>query len=348
MAVALTSRRTEMNPVDAARQHFVLRFGFGTTAAFIICEFLGWQPSALAPVLTGVLLANLPVSPPPKVGLGLVIVMALSAWFSFLLTTYLSQTPHLLFGVIGLILFLIFAGLAQAKAQLPLTLLLICITVVPVITLTLSQFAGIFPGLLVRSMALAIIFTWIAYAIWPLPSPKSADPPPLPSDAPAAAAIVGTAIVLPLMLLYLLYGWTDAIPVLLTTALIVAKMEEERGAASAWAKLLGNFLGGFVAVAAYYFLAIAPSLAALALITLLIGFGFAMQIVKGGVRGGNALIAYNATMVILGLALLKGPANSGTWGARVVQFSIACTFAVGMMYLLLPRLRRKAGSPPVS
>ena len=52
---------------------------------------------------------------------------------------------------------------------------------------------------------------------------------------------------------------------------------------------------------------------------------------KGGVRGGNALLAYNATMVIFGLALLKGPSNSGTWGARVVQFAIACTFAVGMM-----------------
>ena len=333
-----------MSQVEKARLHFVMRFSVGTTTAFITCELMGWQPSALAPVLTGVLLANLPVSPPPKVGLVLTIVMALSAWFSFFLTTYLNQTPHLLFGVIALILFLIFAGLAQAKAQLPLTLLLICITVVPVITLTLSQFAGIFPGLLVKSMALAMVFTWVAYAIWPLPSPKRPDPPAPPSQAPIAVALVGTAILLPLMLAYLLYGWTDAIPVLLTTALIVAKIEEERGAASAWAKLLGNFLGGFVAVAAYYVLAIAPTLATLALITFLIGFGFALQIVKGGVRGGNALIAYNATMVIFGLALLKGPANTGTWGARVVQFAIACTFAVGMMYLLLPKLKRRTAA----
>jgi hypothetical protein len=342
MGAALTTSRPVTDPAEAARLHFVLRFSFGTTAAFIACEFMGWQPSVLAPLLTGVLLANLPVSPPLKVGLVLVIVMALSAWFSFFLTTFLNQTPHLLFGIIGLILFLIFAGLAQAKGQLPLTLLLICITVVPVMTLTLSEYAGIFPGLLVRSMALAIIFTWIAYAIWPLPSPKGPDPAASPSTSPAATALVGTAIVLPLMLLYLLYGWTDAIPVLLTTALIVAKMEEERSAASGWAMLLGNFLGGFVAVAAFYLLQVAPSLATLMLITFVIGFGFALQIVKGGVRGGRALIAYNASMVIFGLALLKGPTNSGTWGARVVQFSIACTFAVGMMYLLLPRVKRRA------
>jgi hypothetical protein len=64
------------------------------------------------------------------------------------------------------------------------------------------------------------------------------------------------------------------------------------------------------------------------------------------VRGGNALIAYNATMVIFGLALLKGPSNSGIWGARVLQFGIACTFAVAMMRLLWPLLDRRSSSRP--
>jgi hypothetical protein len=143
------------------------------------------------------------------------------------------------------------------------------------------------------------------------------------------------------MLIYLLFGITDAIPVLLTTVLIIAKMEEERGAASGWAKLAGNFIGGIIAVIAFYVVNLAPSLATLALITFLIGVIFAQEIVKGGVRGGNALLSYNATIVILNLALLKGPSNSGTWGARLVQFGIACTFAIGMMSLLLPLASRK-------
>ncbi len=342
MATELNSRHSSFDSAEAAKLHFVLRFGFGTTAAFITCELMGWQPSALAPVLAGVLLANLPVSPPFKVGLVLVIVMGLSAWSAFLLTTWLSQVPQLLFGIIGLVMFLAFAALAQTKGQLPLTLLLICFSVVPVVTLTLSEFAGIFPGLLVRSMALAVIFTWIMFAVWPLPSPKTPDAGAPPLANPALAAALGVAIVLPVMLIYLMFGLTDAIPVLLTTVLLVAKMEEERGAASGIAKLLGNFLGGFVAVAAYYLLQIAPSLATLALITFLIGAAFATQIVKGGARGGSALVAYNATMVIFGLALLKGPSNSGTWGARVVQFAIATSFAVGMMILLFPRLEKRA------
>jgi hypothetical protein len=233
------------DPTDPARLHFVLRFSVATTASFIVCELMGWQPSALAPVLTGVLLASLPGSPPLKVGFALVLVMAICAWLAFFLTTFLSQVPHILFLVIGIIMFIAFAGLAQAKAQLPLTLLLICISVVPVVTLTISQFAGILPGMLVRGMILAVLFTWIGFAVWPLPSPKKPDPPAPPAESAPAAAAIGTAIVLPLMLIYMLFGLTDAIPVLLTTVLLVAKIEEERGAASGLAKLLGNFLGGF-------------------------------------------------------------------------------------------------------
>src|SRR3954447_5352348 len=190
------------SPPDIAQLHFVLRFSAGTTAAFVVCEYMGWQPSALAPVLTGVLLANLPASPPLKVGLALTLIMAICAWLSFLLTTFLGQVPHLLFAMVGLIIFFAFFGLAQAKAQLPLTLLLICITVVPVMTLTVSQYYGVFPGILARAMALAVIFTWIAHAIWPLPSPKNPDPPSTPHPSPVAAAGVGVVIVLPLMLAF--------------------------------------------------------------------------------------------------------------------------------------------------
>lgn len=341
MALALTSRRVPMDPAEAARLHFVLRFSLGTTAAFVICEWMGWQPSALAPVLTGVLLANLPVAPPPKVGLALVLVMAFGAWLAFVLTSLFDESPQILFGLLGLIMFLAFAGLAQAKAQLPLTLLLICIGVLPVVMLTVPQAASRLPAIFVRAIGLAVIFTWIAFAFWPRPSPKPPDPPTGAVQSPIAVAAAGTAIVLPLMLIYLMFGLTDAMPVLLTTILLVAKMEEERGSATASAKLIGNFLGGFIAIAGYYVLNVAPSLATLGLITFLIGVAFAVQIVKGGAWGGNALLAYNATMIIFGLAILKGPSNSGTWGARVVQFAIACIFAVGMMRLLLPRARTR-------
>jgi len=177
------------------------------------------------------------------------------------------------------------------------------------------------------------------HAIWPKVLIIPRAPPQGAVDAPIATAAIGTFIVLPVMLVYWLFGLTDAMPVLLQVVLLVAKMEEERSKATAGTKLMGNFLGGFVAILAYGLLNIAPTLITFAMITFIMSFGYGMRISKGGVAGSNAELAFNATVIIFGLFILKDAA-SGTLAARLVQFVIGCSVAVGMMALLWPRLKQ--------
>ena len=112
--------------------------------------------------------------------------------------------------------------------------------------------------------------------------------------------------------------------------------------------MIVNFLGGFIAFAAYALLHIAPNLVTFALIVFIMSFVFALEIAKGGAWGANALLAFNAAAVIFGLLILKGPANAGTWSARLVQFAIACIFAIGMMWLLMPLARRDFRARPTT
>jgi DUF2955 family protein len=338
MAFALRRRRNALDPAEAARLHYILRFAVGTTLAFTICEVMGWQPSALAAVLSGILLAKIPVAPPFKVGLGLVLVMYLSASVSLVLSMWLYEMPHILFGVIGLVLFLAFFGLANAKAQLPLTLLLICVAIIPLLSLTHPDQAPRMKEVLVRAMGLAVIMSWVMHAIWPRVAAVAPAPPPQAVDAPIATAAIGAMVVLPVMLVYWLFGLADAMPVLLQTVLLIGQMEEERSKVTATAKLLGNFIGGFVAIAAYTLLSISPTLFTFALIVFIMSLWFGVQISKGGTAGSNAEMAFNATMVIFGLFILKDAA-SGSLTARLVQFLIGCSFAIGMMVLLWPKLK---------
>lgn len=338
MAAALGIDRKIFEPVDAARMQYILRFAVGTTLGFTVCEAMGWQPSALAAVLSGIILAKLPAAPPFKIGAALVLVMFLSAWIANALSVWLSGVPYILFGVIGLILFLSFYGLARAKAQLPLTLLLICIAIIPVLTLTHPDQAPRMAEVLTRAMGLAIANAWLMYAIWPKVAKIPQAPPQGAVDAPITTAAIGAFIVLPVMLVYWLFGLTDAMPVLLQVVLLVASMEEERSKATAHAKLVSNFLGGFVGLGAYLLLGIAPTLITFALITFILSVWFGYQISKGGTKGSNAELGFNATMIIFGLLILKGDANAGAWSARIVQFVIGCTFAVAMMILLWPRV----------
>lgn len=339
MALTFAFRRRPVDPAEAARVHFILRFAVGTTLGYTICEVMGWQPSALAAVLSGILLANVPTAMPLKAGLALVVVMYLSAWLTFALTMWLHEVPHILFGVIGLILFLAFAVLAQAKAQLPLTLLLICIAIIPVLTLTDPDFGARLREVLVRATIMAIIMNWSMHAIWPRVVVIPKAPPQQAVDAPVATAAIGTLIVLPVMLVYWLFGLIDAMPVLLQTILLVAKMEQERSAETALTKLIANFLGGFAGLAAYLLLGAVPSIEVFFLIVFIMSVYFGAKISQGGRAGSNAELAFNAAMIIFGLFILKGDSNSGAWLARMVQFFIGCAFAVGMMALLWPRIK---------
>ena len=67
-------------------------------------------------------------------------------------------------------------------------------------------------------------------------------------------ALVGTAVVMPVMLVYLLFGIADALPVLVTTVLLVTNFDPQQGAKQGLAMMLGNFIGGLIGLVAYLLL----------------------------------------------------------------------------------------------
>jgi hypothetical protein len=331
--------------VRSAQLHTVLRFAVGTTLAFVICEARGWYPTFLAPMLAGMLLASLPRALPGKAGIALVLVQAAGAYAAFILTSLLNDTPLVLFGAVGLILFLCFASIAQGRSLLPILLVLIAFAAIPVVTMVAPQQAGALPFAFTRSMAVAVAIVWLVHALWPATKCVSSPPPSATFVSPITMAVIGTAIVLPLMLVYLMYGVTDALPLLIATVVLVVNFNPKRGAMQAMAMMIGNFIGGLTAIAAFALLQIAPSLTVLALITFLVALLFGLRIERGGSGGSVALITFNQAIVIFSLALAPGGSSPGLWAMRLLQFALAASFAVGMMHLFWPRSEAAARQP---
>jgi Fusaric acid resistance protein-like len=300
---------------------------------------MGWYPTFLAPLLAAVLLANLPMAPPFKVGLVLVIVQAAGAYGAYILTSLLHGTPAVLFCAIALILLLAFANLAHGRGFLPILLILISFSTVPIVTMMAPAQADALAFAFTRGMAIAVIAVWLAHALWPKVAPPAAPPGQAAPDSPFAKALTGVAIVLPLMLLYLMYGITDALPVLITTVVLVINFDPKRSAMQGMAMMVGNFIGGMCALLSYALLQIAPSLASLTLITFIIALLFAIRIERGGPASAVGVITFNQAIVLFSLSLAPGGSTPSLWVTRLVQFGIACIFAVGMMSLLFPRLK---------
>jgi hypothetical protein len=334
---------------DEARLHAILRFAVGTTAAFVLCELLQWAPSFLAPVLTAVLLTNLPARPSLKIAMGLIITMSAAALFSFALSSLLRGTPFVLYGAIALCMFLAFHTMASGRARLPSLLLLICLATVPVVVMVAPAQAQALPLALIRGIALALAVLWIVHVLWPRTTPPAPGPAAAPGAVtPLALALLSTAVVVPLMLFYLLFGIADALPVMVATVMLVANFDLQRSRMHALGMIVGNFAGGLLGLLLHMVLLTMPSLLFLALLLFVVLLGFAQRIVAGGSVAGVLLLGCNAMLIIFSLAIASGPGSLSVWVSRLLQFALAGAFAVGMMSLLwhraTPRSTRVSGS----
>ena len=101
--------------------------------------------------------------------------------------------------------------------------------------------------------------------------------------------------------------------------------------------VLGNVFGGFVGLVAFLLLGVTPSLPVLALITFAITVVTAEFITRGGAATALALLSCNQALVIFSIALANPDSSSGIWFTRLFQFCLAWLFAIGMMWLMMPR-----------
>lgn len=321
-----------------ARLHAILRFAVGVTAAFVLCEALQWTPTFLAPVLAAVLMASLQMRPPLKMTLALIVTMAVAAWFAFALASLFRGTPIVLFGFISLCMLLAFYGMSSGRPRLPALLLLICLATIPVVVMIAPVLAGVLPIALIRSISFALLTIWIVHLVWP----RVAAPVPAPAPAPITVspltiALLSTAVVVPLMLCYLMFGLADALPVMVATVMLVANFDVQRSRVHAAGMILGNFAGGVLALLIHVLLLTTPSLPFLALLLFVVLLAFGQRIGAGGPSASVALIACNAMLIILSSAIASGPGTLSIWLTRLLQFALAGAFAVGMMNLIWHR-----------
>ena len=345
-----TPEAQRQSSLDPGRVHAVLRFAFGVTLAFVASELLEWIPTFLAPVLVAVVLVNVPVRPPLKVGVGLIVIIAAAALIALFLCAVLRGAPALLFGATALVVFLALHAIAKGRPRIAPILLLICVTAIPVVALQSESAANAFAVALVRSMCFAILIVWITYLLWPRVTPPrpAASAVPLSPELALKSALLGTAILTPLMLVYLMFGIADALPVLIGSVMIVANLDFRSGRKQAVALVIGNTAGGIASLALFLLLVLNPSVVTLTLILLVAALAFGWRITAGDPMAAVVLVAFNAMMIVFSLSLLSDSGTFSIWVTRLTQFMIAGAFAIGMMALLWPRNDKPAQKAPTS
>ena len=325
-----------------ARRDTVWRFACGVTLAFVLSEALNWRPTALAPALTGVLLASLPMRPPLKLCMVIVGSMVVASFVAWFVSVLLQDTPMALFVAVSLMFFATFLAMLRGAPALPCLLMLVSLAAIPVVAIAAPAYVGELPQMLSKSIVIAVLVTLSMHAIFPRLLPPAKPPVPAkPADA-MVIAMAATLVVMPVMLVFLLYSPTQALPVMITTVFLASNFDPSIGRRDAWVRVVANAAGGALGALAHYVLLLAPSLWTLALLSFLLAFGIGSLMVARRWKVPTLVLANNGCFVIFSSAIAAGPSSAGVALERVVYFSIAGLFATVVMYLAWSLLVQRA------
>jgi hypothetical protein len=325
--------------MDSAHTHAVLRFAFGVTLAFVVAELMEWTPPFLSPVLTCVVLANIPVRPPLKVAIGFSLVIGASAFLGLVLSYAFRGAPHILFGASTLIVFLALHALAKGASPLAPLFILVCVTAIPVVGMQSLVVAQHFAVAFASGACFAIFMAWVSWLLFPAAPPPRAAPPatPLPPEVAVRSALLGTAILAPLMLAYLMMGLYNALPVMIGTVMIIATLDFHLGRKQAVMRVIANFAGGVSSVVMLVLLAVHPALATFTLLVLASALMFGRWIARGDALAKLVVVAFNGYLIVFGTSVHSDAGTLSVWLTRVGYFFLAGVFTIGMMALIWPR-----------
>jgi hypothetical protein len=332
-----------LSPVRDLAATRILRLAVGITLSHAFALAIGWSAGFLAPVLASVLL-TLPLSAPSmRGGLSFVLVLGVSLLVGIALLPMLHNQPAA--GVLLVIIALFGSFLYGARGGSPALamFLLVGVTVVPAVgSESIDGILAVSQGL-VLSAIVAVLFVWIAFALFPDP-PRMSRPARSASPSPAAnvatrMTIRSTVIVAPVLLLLLFTSETSAYAVVLIKVASMGQQAELEGTRSAGRDLMtSTLIGGAAAIVIWNVLAIWPSLVMYSLLFLLCCLLMGPKIFSGqGLAPRASMWSYALlTMMVIvapaAMDTLGDDAARGRFADRIVMFWLATLYAVVVVY----------------
>lgn len=338
---------------DKTANRHALRIAVAATLAFTIAELSNWEFSFFAPMLAVQLLAASRNAPSLRAGIAVPLVILISTSLALALSTLLPFSPAVLLLSVSLIICWSFYGQRRGAPGAPMLLIQIAFCCVPVIATISFDLAWLFLTSLLKGSIAAIITVWIVHLFIPSPAaagasvPAPRGPPAYEPAVAARIAISDTLVLLPVLVAFIIGGNINNIVILMIALNLLRAVEPEASGKIAVAVILGNVLGGVMAVFAYQFVVLSGSFVFFILVTLAMGLWFGDRIVRGGAAGPIYAIAFATFLLILGLGVAPLPGGSEElFVTRIIKILMASAYTIGALSLVAHM--RRAPKPPAS
>lgn len=326
----------------------VFRYAAGTTLALGVALAVDWPLSYLSAVLALSFLATPDPCPSIRQGVGFVAVVIAASLSGFVLARWFLPYPFVFLPLVALILFRLFYAKAGGASPLVITWMLIAVLLIPLVALLSPGLAGRVAVLIPMGAAAAILYVWVTYLFFPDPpgvvvSPRAKPPLPPPGERLRIAADT-TLVVFPVLVLFYTLELAGSLLILIFVAILSAQPGFAKNFKGGAALVLGNVIGGAVAVLLFNLLVLMPEFAFLLLLVFLGGLVFGNRIFSGKPSGALYAMAFSTVVLILGSTTSGNGEAGGKVITRVLQILVAVVYVV-TAFGVLERFRARRASP---
>ena len=316
----------------------VLRFAFGVTFACALAYGINWPLAFLMPVFTAMILA-MPL-PKPSVQASLNNMMSTLKAFAIGLafSLFFLQYPIAYLLTLALVLFHLYYYLNRGGSFWFTLMSMIAILVLPMIANSNEGLAIGFSAGFVYSSWLTIAMLWLAHFVFPDPSFTQFPIKPKYSKAysklAALTAFKSTLVVFPIAAIFISYGLSDYLLVMVFSALFILKPDLAEGKEAGKNSLLSTFLGGAFACVFYWLIVAVPQFHFYLLLLFATALFFGRHIFSGTPMAKYYSSGFIALLVIVNSAMAADSNFSEIIIQRVLLISSAIFYIMCALKVL--------------
>jgi len=318
-----------------------MRYVLGAVATLALAVTSGDPLAYVLPVLSlPFLAADKALS--IKEGMYLVIVIAASVLLANLIVIFFLDYPMVLVMVMFLTLYHIFYTKHRLVSDMVKTWLLVSLIMIPTIAIRSDALAQGISMTLISIAFQSIICIWVVYYIFPAPPPQAKAKQSSIDKTKQQRhneALVRTLVVFPVLIMFYFFELTSSLLVLVFIAILSMQAGFGKGLKAGKPLIIGNLMGGIIAVLSYDLLTIVPNFIFFLVLSTTIGVLMASKLYGGSKIGPLFGMAFSTYLLIIGSTTGMGEAEAGAKvSTRVLQIMAAVVY-VALVFRYVDRIR---------
>ena len=332
------------------REIRILRFFIGVMFAIVLAYIANWPFAFITPVFVAKFLGNSKAKLPFKKLVTIFLVIVSAFILGGIITRLLLPFPIVFILIMTLLIFWISYWNNSGGNELVITMLLVGFTVIPMMGLLHQDIAQTFTIGFLFSCFVSLMITMLMHELITDKTITSDNnklsesklTKKLLAQGPERVkfAILSTLMIMPVMIFFFAFNLSSSVLILAFVAMLAQKPDLVAGIQGSKALLVGNTIGGFVAIAMYNLLTVAPNFIFLVLLFSCVVINFAQAIFSKKPMAPLYAMAFTTVIILVFGATLSSADADEKFYTRIIQIACACSYVVFATIAATPLIKR--------